>query len=90
MVEHIVAGDSREELDDPRARPEVMAEFAEATGGRAFTPEDASILAEAINLSSSRFTQTTAVAVWNLPITMILLVGLVCADCFIRKRRGMA
>jgi len=87
--EEIVAGESDEELDDPRARPDAMAEFAKATGGRASTPQEAEALVEGLRIAPRRFSQTVAVALWNLPATMLLMVGLVAIDCFIRKRRGM-
>ena len=89
-VERVVAGGTPEELDDPRARPEVMAEFAAATGGQAFSPDQGDALLNSLNLAPKRVTRPAAVALWNLPVTMALLILLVCVDCFLRKRRGMA
>jgi len=88
-VERIVAGESAEELEDPRARPAAMAEFAAATGGRTFRPEQAGAFLDELDLTPRTYTQSKAVAVWNLPVMMVLLLGIVCADCFMRKRRGM-
>lgn len=88
--DEIVAGEGDDELDDPRARPEAMAELAKATGGRAFTPEEATaLLTELKKLAPRRSTTTATIALWNLPATMVLMLALVAADCFIRKRRGM-
>ncbi|GDY19346.1 membrane protein [Verrucomicrobiota bacterium] len=89
-VERIVAGGTPEELDDPRARPEVMAEFAAATGGQSFTPDQGDALINSLNLAPNRVTRPATVALWNLPATMVLLILLVCVDCYLRKRRGMA
>ncbi|HUT35137.1 MAG TPA: hypothetical protein VNE39_16720 [Planctomycetota bacterium] len=88
-VEEFVAGESDDELDDPRARPEAMAELAQATGGRAFTPEEAATSLSELPIAPRRITQTATIALWNLPATMVLLIALVALDCFIRKRRGM-
>ena len=88
-TDEIVAGDGDEELDDPSAKPEAMAELARATGGRAFTPAEAPALGRELRIEPRRLTQTAAIALWNLPATMVLLVLLVAADCFLRKRRGM-
>jgi len=89
-AEKIHAGSSLQELDDPRARPDVMESFAKATGGKSFTPEDAAKnLARALNLAPRHVQQSVTVAMWNLPATMIAFSLLVCLDCLIRKRRGM-
>jgi uncharacterized membrane protein len=86
----IHAGSSLQELDDPRARPDVMDAFAKATGGKSFSPEDAAKnLVKAMNLSPRHVVQRASIAVWNLPATMIAFILLVCFDCLIRKRRGM-
>jgi uncharacterized membrane protein len=84
------AGESQEELDDPRARPERMAELAAATGGRAFSPEESKALEEAVRARTRTVTRTHVVALWNLPLTLFLFFTLVCVDCLVRKRRGMA
>ncbi|MBI2194808.1 MAG: hypothetical protein HYU36_22740 [Planctomycetes bacterium] len=83
------AGHGAEELDDPRALPEVMRDLAQATGGRAFAWNDASGLAQSLDLSSRRFSQPAAISFWNLPLTMACFIVLVGVDCLIRKRRGM-
>jgi uncharacterized membrane protein len=88
-VEKIVAGGSAEEMDDPRAKPGVMAEFAESTGGKAFRPEQAQALLDALDLSPRRLPETATLALWNRPMTMVLFMAFVCLDCLIRKRRGM-
>ena len=88
-VEKIVAGSSVEELDDPRARPDAMRDFAEATGGKVFSPEQGAALLAELDLSPRRFQQTSSLAIWNLPLTMLLFIVFVCVDCLVRKRRGM-
>jgi len=88
-TETILAGNGLEELDDPRANPTAMAEFARATGGRAFSAGDVAAVVDAIDLTPTRVAEKQVVAFWNLPLTMASLIGLVCLDCWIRKRRGM-
>ncbi|MCY3024490.1 MAG: hypothetical protein NTW87_36405, partial [Planctomycetota bacterium] len=96
--ELIRAGESDEELDDPRARPDRMAELAKATGGILYRPDratagssaNAAELLNHLSLTTRRVRQSYMVALWNLPLTMGLFVALVCVDCLIRKRRGMA
>jgi hypothetical protein len=88
-TETILAGNGLEELDEPRANPAAMDEFARATGGNAFSAGDAAAVVNAIDLTPTRIAEKQVVAFWNLPLTMASLIGLVCLDCWIRKRRGM-
>jgi len=88
-TEMIPAGTGDAELDDPRARPEAMAELAQATGGKSFTPEQSADLLKALDLKPREFEDAAVVPLWNLPITMIAMILLVCLDTWLRKRRGM-
>ena len=94
-AEDIAAGESEDELDDPRAKPEAMEQFAKATGGKAFGPEQAAELLKTLEAAllvsprnesgqpppAVRRVQAVSIALWNLPVTMILFVALVCLDC---------
>ena len=66
-----------------------MTEFAAATGGQALTAKEAAALVQAIDLAPRFVGESVVVAVWNLPLTMAVLIGLICLDCWLRKRRGM-
>jgi uncharacterized membrane protein len=89
VTDKITAGTGLEELDDPRANLPAMAEFARATGGAAFAANDADGLLNSLDLTPRRVTETATIAVWNLPITMIVMIVLVCLDTWLRKRRGL-
>ena len=88
-VEEIVAGESRAELEDARARPDLMAGFAAATGGAALRPDQIGDLVSKLDLASHNVQRSYAIPVWNLPAVMVLFIVLVSLDCLIRKRRGM-
>lgn len=89
VTDKFTAGTGLEELDDPRANLPAMTEFAKATGGTAFAAIDADGLLQALDLTPRRVTETATVAVWNLPLTMIVMILLVCLDTWLRKRRGL-
>ncbi len=88
-IERVIAGEDQSELDDPRARPEAMAELAAATGGRAIAPDAVADLATTIDLAPRLVRRPATIALWNLPLTLVLLLTVVCLDCWLRKRRGM-
>ena len=90
VTEQVIhAGESDEELDDPRARPDRMRTLAAATGGKTFAADQTKELVQTLQTRGRHLTQTHVVPLWNLPLTLILFIGLVCLDCLIRKRRGM-
>jgi uncharacterized membrane protein len=89
VTEKFTAGTGLEELDDPRANLAAMTEFAQASGGRAFPAAEGDSLLASLDLTPRRVPETAVVAVWNLPLTMALMILLVCLDCWLRKRRGM-
>ena len=44
----------------------------------------------AVNLQPVRKTVVRELEVWNSPLVLLLFFGLVCADCSVRKRQGLA
>ena len=88
-TERLVAGDDQQELDDPRARPEAMRTFTAATGGKTFAPGDTAALTAALAMPPTLERRSAAIALWNLPLTLALLLAVVCVDCWVRKRQGM-
>lgn len=87
--EVIEAGESTDEFEHPRAMPEAMQELAATTGGQAFSPADAEELLATLQLRRHRIAETRTVALWNLPLTLILFLLCVTLDCLWRKRRGL-
>lgn len=89
-VRVLYAGSGASELDIPAADPKTLAAVAEATGGKFLSPEDAAAaLVKEIEGRTHTVVQTRTVALWNLAITMILLLAVVSLDCWLRKRSGM-
>ncbi|MCH8149451.1 MAG: hypothetical protein IH987_15955, partial [Planctomycetes bacterium] len=89
-VKRFDAGESPDEFSDPRAKPELMQQLAQATGGRVISADQpATKLIDELKLRPRSASETAAVPVWNLHVTMVLLILLVGIDCFVRKKRGM-
>lgn len=88
--QRLLVEDGPDELADPRAQPERMAAFAAGTGGRAFSAAEAPTLPSALALTPRHRRETLSVALWNCPLAMLLLLGVIGVDCLVRKRRGLA
>jgi hypothetical protein len=82
------AGDS--EYFDAAMRSSLLRRVAEETGGRFFTPADASTLPEAISYSGRGVTVVEERELWDMPAILILLLTLVGAEWGFRRTRGLA
>jgi uncharacterized membrane protein len=82
------AGDG--EYFDAPMRASLLNRIAEETGGHFFTPATASALPEAINFSGRGVTVVEDRDLWDMPIILLLILGLIAADWGYRRRRGLA
>jgi uncharacterized membrane protein len=82
------AGDA--EYFDAAMRGSLLTRVAEETGGRFFTPETAATLPEAINFSGRGVTVVEERDLWDMPIILIALLGLIAAEWGFRRKRGLA
>jgi uncharacterized membrane protein len=82
------AGDG--EYFDAAMRSSLLRRIAEETGGRFFTPSDASRLPEAISYSGRGVTVVEQRDLWDMPVILLLLLGLIAAEWGLRRKRGLA
>ncbi len=82
------AGDS--EYFDAAMRSSLLQRVSEETGGRFFTPADASALPEAINYSGRGVTVVEERELWDMPILLLLLLAILSAEWGYRRTRGLA
>jgi uncharacterized membrane protein len=82
------AGDG--EYFDAAMRGSLLTRVAEETGGQFFTPDNAASLPEAINYSGRGVTVVEERDLWDMPIILIVLLGLIAAEWGYRRQRGLA
>jgi uncharacterized membrane protein len=82
------AGDA--EYFDAAMRASLLNRVAEDTGGHFFTPDTASQLPEAINYSGRGVTVVEERDLWDMPIILVALLGLIAAEWGYRRQRGLA
>jgi uncharacterized membrane protein len=82
------AGDA--EYFDAAMRASLLNRIAEETGGHFFTPATASTLPEAISYSGRGVTVVEERDLWDMPIILMLLLGLLAAEWSFRRKRGLA
>lgn len=77
------------EYFDPAMRTSLLTRFAEDTGGRFYTPATASTLPDDITYLGRGITIEQEKDLWDMPIVLLLLVGLMAAEWFARRRWGL-
>jgi len=88
MHVRVSAGDA--EYFDAAMRAPLLKRIAEETGGRFFTPANASSLPEAISYSGRGVTVVEERELWDMPALFLVLVGLVFAEWGFRRAKGLA
>lgn len=82
------AGDA--EYFDAAMRSTLLTRVAEETGGAFYTTANASSLPEAINYSGRGVTVVEERDLWDMPIILIALLGLIAVEWAYRRKRGLA
>jgi hypothetical protein len=87
---YLRVADLNTEYFDAEMRAPLLKRIATETGGRFYTPETASTLAEDVAMSKRGVTVVNQMDLWDMPATFLLLVMLVSAEWAYRKSRGLA
>jgi uncharacterized membrane protein len=87
---YVRAGPSEAEFFDPTMHVAPLKRIAEETGGRFYTPDEARGLTEDIRYAGRGVTSIEERELWNMPIILIALMGLVCAEWGYRRMVGLA
>ena len=64
--------------------------IADETGGRFYTPDRRGGLPEDVSYAGRGVTSVEERELWNMPIILIMLVGLVCAEWGYRRAVGLS
>ncbi len=80
---------SVEEYFDASMRGTTLRRIAERTGGLFYTPETVANLPEDISLTGAGVTLTEERDLWDMPILLILVLGLMAGEWGYRKKRGL-
>ena len=88
-VMFVNATPSTAEYFDASMRGTTLRRVAEETGGRFYTPETISDLPEDISLTGAGVTLTEERDLWDMPILLVLLLGLMGAEWGYRRTRGL-
>jgi len=68
---------------------ELLQKLSEQTGGRYFTPDEASKLGTDISYSEAGITSRETRDLWDMPIIFLLAVGIRAAEWLLRRKWGV-
>jgi hypothetical protein len=86
---YLRAGPSDDEYFDAAMRPAVLQRIARDTGGRFYTAENVSSLAEDISHTGRGVTVVEERDLWDMPVLLFLMLGLVLGEWGYRRARGL-
>ncbi len=84
------AGPSDAEFFDPTMHEGPLRRIAEETGGRFYTPETTAGMAEDVRYAGRGVTSVEERELWNMPIILLALMGIVCAEWGYRRAVGLS
>ena len=88
-VAYVRVGAGDGEYFDPTMHEAPLRRIAEDTGGRFYTTANVAGLAEDVSYAGRGVTSVEERELWNMPIILIMLVGLVCAEWGYRRAVGL-
>jgi len=89
-IAYVRAGAGDGEYFDPTMHEAPLQRIAEETGGRFYTTANVAGLAEDVSYAGRGVTSVEERELWNMPIILIMLVGLVCAEWGYRRAVGLS
>jgi len=88
-VTYVDVAPSAEEYFDASMRGTTLRRIADQTGGLFYTPESVSNLPEDISLTGAGVTLTEERDLWDMPILLLLVLGLMGGEWGYRRKRGL-
>jgi hypothetical protein len=83
-------GPSDAEYFDAAMRAPLLQRVADETGGRFFRASEVSSLADAISYSGRGVTVVEEKELWDMPVVLLALLGLMGGEWLYRRSRGLA
>lgn len=88
-VTYVNVAPSDDEYFDAGMRGTTLSRVADQTGGLFYTPDNVATLPEDLGLTGAGVTLTEERDLWDMPILLLLVLGLMAAEWGYRRKRGL-
>ncbi len=78
-----------EEYFGAERREVLLEQLARETGGRTYTPQQAADIVRDVTYSTAGSTAVSRLDLWDAPLVLIVLLGLLAGEWVLRRRRGL-
>jgi uncharacterized membrane protein len=86
----ILVSDLNREYYSAAQNSDLLKRIAAETGGKYYTPAEAQSLLDDLVYRQTPYSERVTKDLWDMPINFLLIVGLLSAEWFLRKREGLA
>jgi len=86
----LLVSDLNREFYGAEQNSDLLKRVATETGGKYYTPSEAQKLLDDLTYRQSPYSERVTKDLWDMPINFMLIVGLLSAEWFLRKREGLA
>jgi uncharacterized membrane protein len=86
----ILADDAGADVEQAEQRAPLLRRIAEQTGGQYRPLADAAMLVDDVTFTESGVTLRESLDLWDMPVVLLVLAGLLATEWSVRRRRGLA
>lgn len=87
---NVLVSDLNREYFGAAQNSDLLKRVASETGGKYYTPNDTQALLDDLTYRPSQYSEKVTKDLWDMPINFMLIIGLLSAEWFLRKREGLA
>jgi hypothetical protein len=86
----VLVSDLNREYYSAAQNSDLLKRISAETGGKYYTPAEAQSLLDDLVYRQTPYSERVTKDLWDMPINFLLIVGLLSAEWFLRKREGLA
>ena len=87
---NMLVSDLNREYYSAAQNSDLLKRIASETGGKYYTPAQVQSLLDDLIYRQSPYSERVTKDLWDMPVNFMLIVGLLSAEWFLRKREGLA
>ncbi|HEY2963912.1 MAG TPA: glutamine amidotransferase [Pyrinomonadaceae bacterium] len=87
---NVLVSDLNREYYSAAQNSDLLKRIAAETGGKYYTPNETQKLLDDLTYRQTPYSERVTKDLWDMPVNFVLLIGLLSAEWFLRKREGLA